>query len=118
MKQIIFWIMAIAGACHAQKTMKDCARQVQDQFNITSFVTPEQIQAYFDCFDVDFSGGLDLAELENGTDAALQQMDANGDGTVDPGEFDSKLSVQVSSSSVTTAPFLAAIAAVLVGSLV
>jgi hypothetical protein len=72
-----------------------CQEKMVDKYKTTSLQDPEQIKAYFDCLDTDGSGLLSLqdATVKNASLEAsdLKGMDSDGNGGIDPVEFDSDL---------------------------
>ena len=67
----------------------DCVTAVRRRFNVTYFESPDTINAYFDCFDKDASGFLDVRD--NITLTEIPTVDTNGDRVIEQNEFDSKL---------------------------
>jgi hypothetical protein len=75
-----------------------CQDRIVSMYNTTTLRDREQIQAYFDCLNTTPDGRLDandtviqeLVSLPNGT-SILDEMDSNGDGSINPIEFDPAL---------------------------
>ena len=75
-----------------------CQDRIVSMYNTTTLRDREQIRAYFDCLDTSSDGRLDtndtviqeLVSIPNGT-SILDEMDSNGDGDIDPSEFDPAL---------------------------
>ena len=73
-----------------------CQDKMIDKYNTTSLQEPEQIRAYFDCLDTNSNGMLDGkdASMRNASIdiSDLMSLDSDGDGSIDPSEFDTDLS--------------------------
>ena len=83
-----------------------CQEKMVDKYKTTSLQDPEQIKAYFDCLDTDGSGLLSLqdASVKNASLEAsdLKGMDSDGNGGIDPVEFDSDLDASPSPLETTS----------------
>ena len=83
-----------------------CQEKMVNKYKTTSLQDPEQIKAYFDCLDTDGSGLLSLqdASVKNASLEAsdLKGMDSDGNGGIDPVEFDSDLDASPSPLETTS----------------
>lgn len=76
-----------------------CQQSMIGKYKTYSLTSLDQIRDYFACLDADENNLLDSSDpagvyiktLTNGTER-LASMDSNGDGVIDPSEFDSSLS--------------------------
>ena len=97
----------------AKSIVGRCQDQIVTKYNTMELVEPEQILAYYNCLQTVPDGVLDekdavfqeLSSLPNGS-SLLKAIDSNGDGGIEPGEFDPGLETVPQSSGWSSGPNL------------
>lgn len=85
-----------SSASSVPNLVGQCQDKMIKKYNTTTLQEPEQIKAYFDCLDLNSNGMLDgkdesLTNTSIGMSDVIKSLDSNGNGGVDPPEFDADL---------------------------
>lgn len=105
----------------SKNKIAECQDIMVKKYNATQLMDKQQIEDYFNCLETVQDGVLDakdasiqqLDSVVGGADA-FKQMDASGNGAIEPVEFDSQLSTQASSASQMVLTLSVSICAVII----